>query len=167
MKGNRILAIDPGARELGVAILEGAELLYYGIKTIRQRETSQVLLRTTALILERMVQDYQPTILALEQPRVLQPGAEKLALVVKEIKRIAQREGLKLYTYSPKNVRQFICREERPTKHETARRLVTCYPELARYLLQPSKWEEQYYARMFEAIAVGLLCYHDLSAAGS
>ena len=35
-KKNRILAVDPGAREMGVVVLDNAELIYYGVKSLKK-----------------------------------------------------------------------------------------------------------------------------------
>ncbi len=34
----RILAVDPGLQYLGVAVLEGEELIWYGVKTFPDRD---------------------------------------------------------------------------------------------------------------------------------
>ena len=49
-KPTKILAIDPGTREIGVAVLEGEALVYYGIKTIRNRKRPQQVLQEAARI---------------------------------------------------------------------------------------------------------------------
>ena len=36
-KKQRILAIDPGTRELGFAIMEENDLIYYGVKTLKKK----------------------------------------------------------------------------------------------------------------------------------
>ena len=33
---SRILAIDPGTREMGVALLDSAKLIYHGVKEIKK-----------------------------------------------------------------------------------------------------------------------------------
>lgn len=36
-KNNRVLAIDPGTHYIGVAVLDGTKLAYYGVKTLSKR----------------------------------------------------------------------------------------------------------------------------------
>ncbi len=162
MRGNRILAIDPGTREIGVAVLEGEELLYYGVKGVRMRKTSTEVQKEAARIIHHLITDYQPQVLAINQPLILQQSAERLALVIREIKRTARGENLVVYEYAPKIVRQFICGAAKATKRETARQVAVRYPELIRYANGKSKWEEMYYARMFGAVAVGIACYQSV-----
>lgn len=162
MSGERILAISPSTKEIGVAVLAGQDLLYYGVKTISRRGPTQTLLEEAARIIRRLLADYQPMLLALEQRIIIQSSGQRLALIISEMKRIASAEGLTLYEQSAKAARQFICGGGKATKQEVAQRIAVRYPELARYLDRRSHWEEQYYARMFTAVAVGLLCYQDL-----
>jgi hypothetical protein len=73
-----------------------------------------------------------------------------------------QRRGLLVYEYAPAEVRRALCRRERATKRETARRVAERCPELARYLKQPTKWGEMYWAHMLDAVAVGLRCWDEI-----
>jgi crossover junction endodeoxyribonuclease RuvC len=158
MKGIRILSIDPGTRELGVALFESGELLYYGVKTIRMRKTPQDICRGAVLIVRRLISEYKPQFLSIKQPIIIQQSAVSLADVIREIKQAAQQAGLTIYEYAPKTVHQFICGADRATKRQTAERIASRYGELDRYLGGKSKWEELYYAKIFEAVGVGLTC---------
>jgi Holliday junction resolvasome RuvABC endonuclease subunit len=158
MKGTRILSIDPGTRELGVAIFDNGELLYYGVKTIRARETPQDICRGAVLIVRRLISEYEPQSLAIKRPIIIQQSAASLADVIHEINQAAQQAGLTIYEFAPKTIHQFICGAARATKRKAAERIASRYGELARYLEGKSRWEELYYAKMFEAVGVGLTC---------
>ncbi len=165
--GNRILAIDPGTREIGVAVLEGADLLFYGVRTIQHRGTPQELLRDAVGLITRLIVRHRPDVLAIERTLVIQQNATFLLVVSKKIKAAAKRMGLLVYEYPPVAVRRFICGTEKPTKQETARRIAEIYPHLRRHLDLPAEWERLYYAHIFDAIAVGLMCAHELGGAAS
>lgn len=163
MAGNKILAIDPGAKELGVAILNEQDLLYYGVKTLKHAKAPGYGIdREVARLLGYLIERYQPKYLAIEQPVAVQQKAAMLLLVIDEIKAFAHRQGVSLREYAPKDIRRFICREEKPTKRETAKRLALYYPELGQYLSQKSKWGQVYYAHVLDAVAVGLMCQYDI-----
>jgi RNase H-fold protein (predicted Holliday junction resolvase) len=50
----KILAIDPGTREIGVAVLDGKTLIYYAVKTIRgQRNPAEILRRIQEVVVEK------------------------------------------------------------------------------------------------------------------
>jgi Holliday junction resolvasome RuvABC endonuclease subunit len=159
MKGNRILSVDPGTREIGVAVLVDGELVYYAVKIIRRkRKTVQEICGSAGSIIKRLVREYRPEVLAIRQPLIIQQSAEGLVTVIREIKQSAQREGLVVCEYAPKTVHKFICGSTRATKGQAAQQLASRYVELNRYLEHGSKWEGLYYSKLFEAVGVGLTC---------
>ena len=162
-KALTILAIDPGTRELGVAILEGAALRYYGVKTIHARRTVQQLLRQVTGVIKHLIDEYRPDVLAIEKPIVIQKSAALAAVVADEIKLTARRERLSVHEYTPAAVRQFICGAGKATKSNTAKAIAGRFFELARYQKNRSHTELLYYAHMFDAIALGLTCNHDIT----
>lgn len=161
-KPTRILAIDPGTREIGVAVLEGEALTFYGVKTIRNRKRPQQVLNEAARIVNRLIEVYQPSILAIEKMFLIQENASLLIVVADEIKATAQAAGLTVYEYAPTVIRKHICQTGKATKRAVAGIIASRYLELARYLKGRSKWEELYYANMFDAIALGLTCHQQL-----
>jgi Holliday junction resolvasome RuvABC endonuclease subunit len=137
-----ILALDPGTKEIGVAVLSGAELCYYAVKTIRRRQPPQALLAEISRYVTTLIASYRPQ--------------------AAEIKQTARQHSLAVYEYAPAEVRQWLCQKERATKRETAQRVAERCPELARYLKEPTKWGEMYWAHMLDAIAVGLHCWDEV-----
>lgn len=162
MSNHRILAIDPGTRELGVAVLDGAELLYYAVKTVRDRGTAQAILHQVATITSDLIAKYQPESLAIEKMFIVQKSAALLSVAAEEMKSVARSCRLDVYEYAPKAVRKFICQSGAATKGEVARVVAARYPELTRYLQTRNKWDEKYYANIFDAIAVGLMCCDEI-----
>lgn len=160
---NRILALDPGTRHLGVAVLENGELIFYGIKSVQGQETRQEVLREAVRILKKLIEGYRPDILAIEQTFVLQASATFLRVVVKKLKAAARRSGLDVYEYAPIAVRSFFCHPEKPTKQLTAQKIAERYPYFKRHLECLNEWERLYYAHLFDAVALGLYCDHQLN----
>lgn len=157
-----ILALDPGTKEIGVAVLTGAELRYYAVKTIRRRQPPQALLAEISCYVTTLIASYHPQALAIEKTYLIQKSAALLCVAADEIKQTARQHGLAVYDYAPAEVRQALCQRERATKRETARRVAERCPELARYLQQPTQWGELYWAHMFDAVAVGLRCWDEV-----
>ena len=62
-----ILAIRPGRREMGMAVLDGEELRYWGVTRFRQKELDD-LLAALERRLSRLILLYGPTVLAIEKP---------------------------------------------------------------------------------------------------
>jgi crossover junction endodeoxyribonuclease RuvC len=159
MKAARILAIDPGTKEIGVAVFEGEELLYYGVKTIKTRNSPQEVLRRVAWVIKQLIADFDPEILAIEKTFIIQKSAALLNVSADEIKATARQAGIKIHEYAPTLVRKQVCGTGKATKKETAKRVAERYPVLSRYLTNRTKWEEMYYANLFDAVALGMVCY--------
>jgi Holliday junction resolvasome RuvABC endonuclease subunit len=165
MKPERILAIDPGTRKIGVAVLEGKELLYYGVKTIRRPKTPREILEDVATLIKNLTAIYQPHILAIEKMFLVQRSESLLVVVAEEIKATAKKEGLSIYEYMPALVRKRICQRSKATKQETAGFIARRYPELG-YLLNWIKFSgPRYYSYVFDAVAVGIICSKEVEKA--
>jgi Holliday junction resolvasome RuvABC endonuclease subunit len=159
----KILAIDPGTKELGVAVLADERLEFYGVKTFKQRQPPHVLLASIARYITALLVEYHPAILAIEQTYHIQRQAALLNIVALEIKQTALQNGLAVYAYAPRQVRQWIGQPGKGTKQDVAQGLAARYPELAHLLRQPTKWEALYRAHIFDAVAVGLFCWQQLN----
>src|SRR5689334_9692549 len=114
----RILAIDPGTRQLGIAVLSDGELLYYAVKTVRKRDSASEVLSQVRQIVSRLIADYKPQCLAVEKTFFIQKNAALLNVTADEIKAVAKAEGLLIYEYAPIVVRKTVCRTERATKSQ-------------------------------------------------
>ena len=53
----RILAIDPGTREMGVALLEGDKLVYHGVKAIKRGKSPHETLKEGRRLILRLIAD--------------------------------------------------------------------------------------------------------------
>ena len=152
----KILAIDPGTREMGVAMLEKNTLVYYAVKTVRgRRNPAEVLGRIQAITADLIVR-FRPDCLAVEKISLVQKSASLLVVAAEEIKATARQHGLPVYEYAPTDVRKVICSSGRATKQETARVITRRFPELHSYLEQKTKWEMLYYVNMFDAVALAV-----------
>jgi crossover junction endodeoxyribonuclease RuvC len=159
----KILAIDPGTREMGVAILEGEQLVYYGVKTIRQRRSPAEVLRRIQEITASLIARFRPDCMAIEKMFIIQKNASLLVVAAEEVKATARQHGLPVYEYAPTVVRKLICNSGRATKRETAKVIARRFPELRTYLEQKTKWESLYYANMFDAVALAVCCYQQIT----
>lgn len=159
----RILAIDPGTRETGVAILENDDLAFYGVKTLKKKRPAHVLLKEARKIIYRLIEEYDPKIFVIEMTFFSRnKNTSMLHVLCDEMKASARRKGLKLYSFAPKTVRKYICKDGKATKKQVSKVLAARYPELTIYLSQDRKWKEKYWLNMFDAVALGLTCFHNL-----
>lgn len=153
----RILAIDPGIQYLGVAILEGEDLLWYGVKTFPDITSPTDLCCQVRRFLTNLVTTYAPEYAVIESPFYAQAvGSENLVKLTAALKTWAKWKGLKVVTYAPPEVKAFFCRDQ-VTKQSLAEAMIARYPYLARYLSTLS-WRRRYWFHVFDAVGLGLMC---------
>jgi crossover junction endodeoxyribonuclease RuvC len=160
----KILAIDPGTRYMGVALLEGERLIYHGVKEIRNDGSPHEKLIEGRRIILRLINDFGPDILVIERSFFANnKTASLLHVFIGEIKAIAKRKELKVISYAPTTVRKFICGNGRADKKALSEVIVSKIPELRVYLTQDRAWKERYHQNMFDAIALGLMALSNKS----
>ena len=62
-----ILAIDPGTRAMGVAVVENGDLIYHGVRTIPKQPSPRDTLDRGRKAVLRLIRDFRPNVLALEK----------------------------------------------------------------------------------------------------
>jgi crossover junction endodeoxyribonuclease RuvC len=154
----KVLAIDPGTREMGIAFLDDGKLIYYGVKTIKKHRYPNGTLKEGRKIILRLIKDFRPNILIYEKTFFANNrNSSLLNVFVDEIKAVAKRKGLELKGFAPSTVKKAICGNGRASKREVARVIASKYPELKVYLNQDRVWKELYYQNMFDAVALGMM----------
>ena len=156
-----ILAIDPGTRELGFAVLQGETLLYYGVKTVTNRKSPALVLKAITDFIKGLIEKYEPSMLAIEKMFITQKNSAMLYVAAEQVKAVAREGKITIWEQSPSAIRKRLCRTGRATKREVAKLIAERYPELARYYNRTKHWEIEYYANLFDAVAVGLVCFED------
>jgi Holliday junction resolvasome RuvABC endonuclease subunit len=159
-KPRTLLAIDPGFRELGYAVLRGPRLLASGVKPLkllpRPRRIPEV-----RRLLKHWIAMYHPSIVVLEQTH----NQGKLTFsrvhdVAQEVVRFSRRRRIITAIYSAQTVRASVVGSGRAVKRDVAVAIAGRYPSLRMYVTQDRRWKERYWCNMFDAIALGL---HHLS----
>jgi len=157
-KHKKILAIDPGTREIGVAFLEGEKLIYHGVKTIPNNKSPNEKLKECRDIITRLISDFKPDILVVERSFFANnKTASLLHVFINEIGVIGNKKGVKVMTYATSTVRKYIAGNGRASKKEISKVIVSKYPNLKVYLSQDRAWKDRYHQNMFDAIALGLM----------
>lgn len=154
----KILAIDPGTRTMGVALLDREQLVYYGVRAIRMPGAPCERLKEARRTVLRLINDLRPDTLVVEKTFFAnnRNGAVLNALV-KQIVAIGRRKRLRVVSYAANTVKKRVCGNGRASKKEIARAVICRYPELGVYFSQDRKWKERYHQNMFDAVAVGMV----------
>ena len=145
---------------MGIAVLRGGELRFWGVTGFRQRNLDD-LLQALERRLTRLITIYRPAVLAVENPTLKRlKSSPWLEAVMARISVVAVGSGLRISLCDPVGVRERLCGSAQATRREMAERIIRLYPHLARYHACSSQWQEFYWMPMFAAVAVGLSCTH-------
>jgi Holliday junction resolvasome RuvABC endonuclease subunit len=157
-KTPRVLGIDPGTRLMGIAVLEGDDLIYYAVKELRRMRPGLRFMQATRDAVSDVIERFHPDTLAYETSYYIQQAASPLlGRQEREIRRVGKAAGLKVVAYSPLYVRQQLCADAYVTKHMVAQVLVQRFPELVGYRLNQTPRSERYWLNMFDALAVAVV----------
>ncbi len=160
----RVLAVDPGTRYMGVAVLDGTDLIYYGVKSFKGQRPAIRLLQATRAALHDLIERYEPSVLAYEKTFFVQAKASALLQVQEaEIKAVGKDAGLALAGYSPGRVRKLLCEDGKATKEKVAQVLARQFPELAGYRGPMSARRARYWLNMFDALAVAVVSAEEIA----
>jgi crossover junction endodeoxyribonuclease RuvC len=156
-KHHKILAIDPGTREMGIALLEDRRIIYHAVKVIPKKRTPHETLSEGRKTVLRLINDWQPDTLAIEKTFIRNSrNAALLNVLADEIRAIGKRKGLEVLGFAPNTVKKFVCGNGHASKEEVARAIIATYPDLKVYLTQNRAWKAKFHQNMFDALAVGL-----------
>jgi RNase H-fold protein (predicted Holliday junction resolvase) len=96
-----LLALRPGRRKVGVAVLEGQDLLFWGVAGFREYRGEELLKAVEGRLLA-LIQTYQPQVLAVEKPAPARLAASPaLGAVLDRISAVVVRERLRVRLYHP------------------------------------------------------------------
>ncbi|MCL5005146.1 MAG: crossover junction endodeoxyribonuclease RuvC [Acidobacteria bacterium] len=164
-KKQRILAIDPGTREMGVAVLERGTLLYSGVETFRKLPSPVERLRQVRATVARLLRDFRPSVLAVEKTFVGRSHrhAAILSFLASEIAALGRRNGITVVSLAANTVKKAVAGNGWATKEEVARAVTRQFPKLMAFLPPDRNWKRRRVLNMFDAVALALAC----SAAGN
>jgi len=158
----RILAVDPGMQYLGIAVLEGEDIIWYSVRTFPGRNTLPDIRPQVQQYLTGILQKYRPTVLAVEEPFYAQSIlSDNLKKLTNSIKTWGKWKGLTVRSYTPPTVKAFFCRDQK-TKQSLAEAMIEQYPFLTRYRTN-LPWRRRYWFHVFDAVGLGLMCARKLS----
>lgn len=152
----RILGIDPGSRHLGIAILDGENLVLHDVLTVRNRESPQEILAEITDRLAEIIATYRPDLIAIE--RTVAGRNRRTAILdvlFSEILALARRERIPVMPISPSTAKKFVTGFGWSTKAEVASAIVArWYPELRAYVGMLTTAQAEFHFNKFDAIAV-------------
>jgi len=157
----RIIGINPGTRYLGIAVLDGHELMDWRIKVLKGRWSKEKMEKTLGIILD-FLEKYQPNVLAIKK---LHPSrrSENLLRMANKIREFSRRKNLKVCQYSIKELEKFFIEEKKLNKLNLIKAIVQLYPMLHHDLTKEKSHKNGYHIRAFEAIALAASYFRKLN----
>jgi RNase H-fold protein (predicted Holliday junction resolvase) len=160
---NIILAIAPGKRELGIAAFAGVNLIYVSVKTITHGKSRKPMLKEITGILQKLFAGFPTKIVVIKAISQYQKQSPDLERIVERIRFESKKKSLPVEEVTLEQIKLVLCQNERSTEKKAFETIVNSYPELARYWNRPNKWQNDYYAFLFSAVAVGAVYLKTLS----
>jgi Holliday junction resolvasome RuvABC endonuclease subunit len=152
-----ILAINPGSRYLGFAAFRGPELLDWGVRVV-SAATPRGGARVAGRILTEAIERFRPDTLAIKRLHSSR-SSTTLDRLTDSIKQLSRRRKLTLRQYSIAELKNALCSDARANKRQLAAKVTALYPVLGHYFQKEMANRHPYYLRMFEAVALGAVCY--------
>ena len=151
-----ILALDPGLRDLGYAVLNGRRLVTSGVLGLRRTPRAKRL-PVARKHLRSWLRTHRPNVVVVEKTyRHPVPWLDQLHQLSRSTKNLATRQHASFTMYSPQSVRATVAGNGKAKKPEVAVAVAHRFPSLRVYLTQDRRWKERYWQNMFDAIALGL-----------
>ena len=161
----RILAIKPDIPNTGYAVLDAGELLYSRVHTFTRGKTGHSTLAEGRQLVRALIDAFNPTILVIEN--ALHTQAERASLrhmLGEEITRLAALNGLQVFSYTPATVKQAITGDATASTKRVAETIVRLwYHHLEPDLPTDAPEEHHCWEPMFDAVALGVVAYYDVT----
>ncbi len=157
MAGGRILGVSAGTRYVGIAVLDGPNLIDWKVQTFKGSWSKQKEQAITEAI-STICAAYAITSIALKAPDPIRSSPALLNLTEK-ICTCAEANGLGVYQYNLSDIFHY-CHGRGKNIHEGIVAYIReRYPLFTRECIKEQQATYRYYTRMFEAILVAEIAY--------
>lgn len=165
MQHKTILGIDPGTKEMGLAVLCGRKLINFGVQRLRNGTQPYDVIGQARRIVLSEIAKHDPDIVAIEEPLILPTKrASLMSVIAQELRGRAEELGLEVVELSPALIRERVVGNRNATKFDVAEKLVSCGFEELRDLIpkRPKRSalglrpRDKYWLHMFDALAMAV-----------
>jgi Holliday junction resolvasome RuvABC endonuclease subunit len=151
-----ILALDPGLRELGFAVLRGHRIVTSGVLGLR-RTPKDKRLDVARRHVKAWLRTHHPDVVVVEKTyRHPVPWLNQLHQLTRSAQNLATRQHALFTMYSPQSVRATVAGNGKAKKLEVAIAVAHRFPSLRVYLTQDRVWKVAFWQNMFDSIALAL-----------
>lgn len=157
----RILAINPGWRYLGTAVFCESELREWRLKIVSARGFERKMEKVKGC-LAALIERYHPNILAIKKLHPSRSSANLRAMTV-QITSYCRKQKMAVYSYSIVELETLFSPTEKINKRQLAAVVASEYPALCHEFKHEQRNRNPYYARLFEAVALGHVCLNEVN----
>jgi len=157
---------------MGLAVLRGRDLRYFGVRTLRNGTRPYDVIGQARRIVLAAIERYSPQVVAIEEPLMLPTRrAALMSVIAEELGKRAAELGLRVVELAPSRVRQVVAGNPRATKIEVAEELVRSGFEQLKPLIprRPTRSalglrpKDKYWLHMFDALALSMAAQPPIS----
>lgn len=165
MNHHTILGIDPGTKEMGLAVLRGSKLITFGVRTLRNGTRPHDVIGQARRIVLAAIAAHAPHVVAIEAPLILPTKrAALMSVIVQELRARTEELNVGVVELSPSTIRERVAGNPRATKIEVAtvlvergfdqlRGLIPRRPARAALGMRP---RDRYWLHIFDALALAV-----------
>jgi len=156
----KIIGINPGTRYLGISVFQDSDLRDWRIKVFQEKWSVDKIKKIKKTIFG-LIEDYEPNILAIKR---LHPSrsSKNLKCLTAWIRESCRRKRLKVFQYSIKEMEKYFLSGEKLNKMNLVKAVASEYQELVHEFEKEKKNKNPYFQRLFEAVALTSICFHQL-----
>ncbi|MCC6348293.1 MAG: crossover junction endodeoxyribonuclease RuvC [Candidatus Eisenbacteria bacterium] len=165
MHPKTVIGIDPGTREMGLVVLRGRALVWFGVRTLPNGKRHHEAIGLAKQLVLNLIEEHDPDAVAIEQPFDLPTKRSHLLNVIAdELRDRSEELGIDVVELSPEAIRERVTGNPRANKVDVAehlvdhgfghlRQLVPKRPARAALGLRP---RDKYWLHMFDALAIAV-----------
>jgi RNase H-fold protein (predicted Holliday junction resolvase) len=149
-----ILAVNPGTKYVGLAVLQGSDLIYWGVKVLKGKWSKDKMDNAKATLLN-LIERYDISMIVLKRLNRSR-SSRNLNRLAGAIERLAKKKRLRISLYCLSDLKKFFAKDMEVNKMDIAELVVARYLFLSYQLEKERKHKHPYFVRMFEAVAAGI-----------
>lgn len=158
----RIIGLNPGTRYMGLAAFCGSELRDWQVRNLGGRWSDDKMAKIVS-VLSSLIDSHRANVLAVKRinPARSSPNLNQL---MHRIENLSKKRKLRICRYSLNEIKIYFQPEYRINRRNLAEIMVAEYPILSHELRKERANLNPYYIRMFEAVALGSMCFQKMDA---
>lgn len=154
---SNILALDPGLREIGFALLDGKDLGDYGVKSLCRKGNLKSRPNFASEVMHRLIKNTHPDAVVLETKEIPDtPDGFRLMILIKCAIELGRKQNVPVVEIDSTRIRNDIAVKPDASMQETATAIASRFPELRKYADVKDRGMRRYWSHLFTSVAAAL-----------